>query len=634
MTLPSNGKDRFLAIDANAIVHRAFHAYPSNLQTADGLQVNAVYGFTVMLLSALKMFEPKYVLCAFDTHEPTFRHLEYVDYKATRKPTDQSLIDQFPLVEEVLKAFNIPIIKKDGFEADDILGTIAKYVSEKKWSSENLDLYILSGDRDLLQLVNEKVRVCLPSGSFKDLVAYDREKTFKYLGLYPEQLVDFKAMAGDSSDNIPGVRGIGQKSATELLAKYGDLDSIYHNLKDVKTRQANLLLEGVEQAELSRKLAKIEQEVDVSIHLEECLLRDFDRNRVVEIFKRFSFKSLLSKIDEVGGSKELVPTSQLGIFSSTTEAEWTSGEDFVKKVNEAVKIIFARIEKGESAIDSNFYFSRIVDNLGQVEDILTQEIGCTLPVNCETTSYGLENAVSRTGQIPPRNSFDIGLFAHVINSEKTDYLLKDLSFEYSSQVLPEKISPSDIKRVLDTLEEIRETQIEKANEIELYDYTKLSIEQELKIKEGYLPNVLREVEIPISVILGKMERRGIGVDTGHLEKLNKKLSERIKGLTQEIYDTVGHEFNINSPKQLSDVLFNELDLPDKKKGSTRESVLQEVKRSTSRNRETFGIQRAKQDVYNIYKTNIRDVFRGGLGREFDTHRFQANRYNFWKVLFI
>jgi DNA polymerase-1 len=155
MTLPTNGKDRFLAIDANAIVHRAFHAYPSTLTTENGVQVNAVYGFTVMLLSALKSFEPKYVLCAFDTHEPTFRHVEYPDYKGTRAPTDQSLIDQFPLVEEILKAFNIPIIKKEGFEADDILGTIAKYVSEKKWSNENLDLYILSGDRDLLQLVNE-----------------------------------------------------------------------------------------------------------------------------------------------------------------------------------------------------------------------------------------------------------------------------------------------------------------------------------------------------------------------------------------------------------------------------------------------------------------------------------------------
>ena len=204
MNLVKTYKDRFLAIDANAIIHRAFHAYPSSLQTEDGIQVNAVYGFTVMLLSALKTFEPKYVVCSFDTHKPTFRHLEYVDYKATRKPTDQSLIDQFPLVEEILKAFNIPIVKKDGFEADDILGTISKYVRNGKWSNENLELYILSGDRDLLQLVDENIKVCLPSGNFRNLVAYDREGTYKYIGVYPEQLVDFKAIAGDSSDNYQG----------------------------------------------------------------------------------------------------------------------------------------------------------------------------------------------------------------------------------------------------------------------------------------------------------------------------------------------------------------------------------------------------------------------------------------------
>ena len=299
MNLIKSSKDRFLAIDANAIVHRAFHAYPSTLQTEDGLQVNAAYGFTVMLLSALKTFEPKYVVCCFDTHKPTFRHEEYPEYKGTRKPTDQSLIDQFPLVEEILKAFNIPIVKKDGFEADDILGTIAKYVRDSRWSNENLELYILSGDRDLLQLIDEDIKVCLPSGSFKDLVAYDREGTFKYLGLYPEQIVDFKAIAGDSSDNIPGIKGVGQKTALQLLEKYGDLDNIYKNLKDIKERYANLLLEGMEQAELSRRLAKIEQEVGVEIHLEDALLRDFDKNRVVEIFKKYSFKSLLSRLDEI-----------------------------------------------------------------------------------------------------------------------------------------------------------------------------------------------------------------------------------------------------------------------------------------------------------------------------------------------
>ena len=578
MTLPNNGKDRFLAIDANAIIHRAFHAYPSTLQTEDGIQVNAVYGFTVMLLSALKSFEPKYVLCSFDTHEPTFRHVEYMDYKATRAPTDQSLIDQFPLVEEILKAFNIPILKKDGFEADDILGTIAKYVSSGKWSSENLELYILSGDRDLLQLVNEKVKVCLPSGSFKNLVAYDREGTYRYLGLYPEQLVDFKAFAGDSSDNIPGVKGVGEKTTLLLLEKFGDFEGIYNNLKEIKPRYAKLLLEGVEQAELSRRLARIEQEVGLDVRLEGCLLRDFDKKKVLEMFKKYSFKSLISRLDEVKDDKKTEQSNQLDIFSSSSEqVEWSKLSEIEEEWMKASRVEVVNIEEEESALGIVSKMVRVVDSLGKQKDHLTKEKGSTQAPKCETSFYNLENTVSQLPELLPSRSYDIGLFAHLINSERRGYSLADLAFDYSDQVLNEKIMPNDLKKVLDTVEEIRQTQVERANEIELYEYTRKSIERILNVKEDYYLNVLRKVEIPITKILYKMEKKGIEVNIKGLEKLNNQLSKDISALTKEIYDTIGHEFNINSSKQLSDILFKELDLPSNRKGSTKESVLQELK---------------------------------------------------------
>ena len=580
MTLPNNGKDRFLAIDANAIVHRAFHAYPSNLQTEDGIQVNAVYGFTVMLLSALKSFEPKYVLCSFDTHEPTFRHIEYVDYKATRAPTDQSLIDQFPLVEEILKAFNIPILKKDGFEADDILGTIAKHVSTGKWSNENLELYILSGDKDLLQLVNEKVKVCLPSGSFKNLIAYDREGTYKYLGLYPEQLVDFKAMAGDSSDNIPGVKGVGEKTALQLLEKYEDFEGIYDNLKEIKPRYAKLLLEGVEQAELSRKLAKIEQEVGIDIPLENALLRDFDKKKVLEIFKKYSFKSLIPKLDEIKEDGKIDESNQLDIFSSSNEeVEWSDMSEIEKVISSGKlrELVVVNVEEEESATGFPYRTLSVVDKSGQKTNLITKKEGSTPNTKCETTFYNLENSVSQNPNFDSTKSLDIGLFAHLINSEKRGYKLKDLAFDYSNYILNEKIMPNDLEKVIDAVEEIRETLIQKANQLELYDYTRKSIETTLNIKENYLVNVLRKIEIPITKILYKMETRGIGVDTKHLEKIDEQLGKEISKLTKEIYDSVGHEFNINSPKQLSDVLFNELDLPSNNKKSTKESVLQDLK---------------------------------------------------------
>lgn len=578
MNLVKTHKDRFLAIDANAIIHRAFHAYPPTLQTEDGLQVNAVYGFTVMLLSALKTFDPKYVLCAFDTHKPTFRHLEYVDYKATRKPTDQSLIDQFPLVEEILKAFNIPIVKKDGFEGDDILGTVAKYVRSSKWSNENLELYILSGDRDLLQLVDENIKVCLPAGSFKDLVAYDREGTFKYLGLYPEQLVDYKGIAGDSSDNIPGIKGVGSKTALDLLKKYGDMDGIYKNLKDIKPRYANLLLEGVEQAELSRKLAKIEQEVGVDVRLEEALLKDFDKTRVIEIFKKYSFKSLISRLDDIKDDEKVSTSNQLDIFSTATEdIVWSESVDVNKRIVSASKLTFVYISGVESATGDPYFMTRIVDKKGIKGDYLIKNFSCTKPLTCETTFYYLEDTVSQFKEIPMENSYDIGLFAHLINSERSKYTLKDLAFDYSNQTLGEKIFPNELGKVLDTVEEIKACQIEKANQIELYDYTKSSIESFLGVKKDYFLNVLRKIEIPIAMVLHGMESRGIAVDIQHLEKINEELSKSISTISKEIYDTVGHEFNINSPKQLSDILFNELGLPSNKKASTKESVLSELK---------------------------------------------------------
>ncbi len=577
MNLTKTSKDRFLAIDANAIVHRAFHAYPSTLQTTDGIQVNAVYGFTVMLLSALKLFDPKYVLCAFDTSKPTFRHIEFVDYKATRKPTDQSLIAQFPLVEEVLKAFNIPILKKEGFEADDILGTISKSVSTGKWINENLELYILSGDRDLLQLVNEKVKICLPSGNFKNLVAYDREETFKYMGIYPEQIVDYKAIAGDSSDNIPGIKGVGNKSALELLQKYGDLDTIYKNLKDVKPRQANLFLEGLEQAELSRKLARIEQEVGVDVHLEECLLRDFEKERVLEVFKKYSFRSLIPRLDEIKKSEAENLSSQLDMFSTEEKGEivWSNADEVSKYLKTSKSMTLVYISEEESLLDEEFFLVRLAD--GNIKDFLLKEMPEIESFSGEITTYGWEEmAVQYRSNTLPNNILDISLFAHLIHSERKSYLLKDLAFDYSTKSLPEKFSPYNATAVLDVVGEIVENLTERGDRMGLHEYTKASLNENLGITKEVFRNIVKRIEVPTSVVLANMEKRGVAVDTEYLGSLDVEVKERIRNIEREIFDTVGHEFNISSPKQLSDVLFKELGLSGGKKLSTRESVLTDL----------------------------------------------------------
>ena len=577
--IKNSNKEIFLAIDANAIIHRAFHAYPSTLQTAEGLQVNAVYGFTVMLLEALKIFGPKYVLCAMDTHAPTFRHEMYTEYKATRKPVDLSLIDQFPLVEEILKAFNIPVIKREGFEADDILGTVSKYVLDGRWSKENIDMYILSGDRDLLQLINDNVFVCLPNGNFRNIVVYDKDKTYEKFGYTPEQVVDYKALVGDASDNIPGVKGVGDKTALELLNKYQTLDNIYKNINEVEGRFKKLIAEGIEQAEFSRKLATISTDVDMDVHLTDCILKNLDRGLLDSTFKKYAFKSLMSRLDEIFG-KEILPTntSQLDMFGrEERESVWSDEKESEKILAKSEELRIAYINGEESLAGEPFLCIRSLNEKKESQDLLTKPFDIFKYINNQKVIlYNFEELVTYSDNVNTQRLskyFDILLVEHMLHSERRSVRVKDLAFEYSTKILSEKLPTSEMSNILDVLEDTYLSQQDKINNLELYEYTKQSIETFLKVKENHLVTVLNEIELPISVILSKMEKRGIKLDRDKLTVLKEDIVGEIEKLTKEIYSIVGHEFNINSPKQLSDVLFRELDLPNKSKGSTRESVL-------------------------------------------------------------
>lgn len=573
-------KKVFLAIDANAIIHRAFHAYPGSLMTDDGVQVNAVYGFTTMLLAALERFDPDYVMCAMDTHAPTFRHAMYSDYKATRKPTDQSLIDQFPLVEEVLKAFNIPVIKKEGYEADDILGTVSKYVDEGVWSNEDVDMYILSGDKDLLQLIKPRVWVCLPNGGFKNLIVYDREMTFEKYGYYPEQVVDYKGVVGDNSDNIPGIKGVGDKTALNLLQKYGDLNTIFKHLDEIPSRFQKLFAEGVEQAEFSRELATINRDVDINIHMEDCLLKDFNRVLLVSTFKRFGFKSLVLKLDDVFGQEEkVVNTAQLDMFSATSsDYEWSDKDVVIERVESAKYLRIVYINSEESYDGEAFFMIRVINVDNSVDDLLCKPFDIfPYIVDKESVFYNFEELVTLSdtqvkGEYPLY--LDVLLLEHILNSEKRNLSLNGLAFDYSSQVISEKIAPNQYKLVLDVVEEVYFTQLEKVKSFKLNVYTKDSISHYFKGGMDPLLLVLRYLELPVSVILSKMEERGIALDWDRLNALKVEIDGEVSKVESDIYDIVGHEFNINSPKQLSDVLFNELGLPSSSKGSTKESVLQ------------------------------------------------------------
>ncbi len=293
--LEKMNKDRLLIVDSNALLHRAFHALPP-LTTKSGEQTGAIYGFLLAFLKAIKDLSPKYVVACFDTKAPTFRHIEFKEYKAQRPKTPDEIISQLPKTQDILREFNVPVFSKEGFEADDLIATITRKALE--WSKE-ADIYILSGDLDNTQLVSDNVRVYSLGKGVKDIIVYDKDKVFERFAVWPDQIVDFKALVGDSSDNIPGVAGIGQKTAASLLQGFGNLDNLYEKIEqdpNIKPRVKEILKKYKEEAFLARKLVKMKNDVDIDFNIEDCYFGQFDKNKIIDILSKFEFHSLVARL--------------------------------------------------------------------------------------------------------------------------------------------------------------------------------------------------------------------------------------------------------------------------------------------------------------------------------------------------
>ncbi len=295
-------KKRLIIIDSNSIIHRAYHALPP-LTTKGGELVNAVYGFLLVFLKAIKDFRPDFIVATFDFPGPTFRHKKYKEYKAKRPPAPENLYSQIPRVKEVLKAFGVPSLEKEGFEADDIIGTIS-HLAPRKQVLPELETIILSGDLDTLQLIDSKTKVYVLRKGVKDVVLYDEQLVKeKFQGLIPKQLLDFKALRGDPSDNIPGVTGIGEKTASVLLLKFGSLENLYKALenktekaKELKPKLIETLLKYKEQAFISRDLVKIERAVPIDFSLLGCSFKDLDKEKLKKLLEEFEFYSLVNRL--------------------------------------------------------------------------------------------------------------------------------------------------------------------------------------------------------------------------------------------------------------------------------------------------------------------------------------------------
>lgn len=311
-TLPT-----LVILDGNALIHRAYHALPP-LMSKSGELVNAVYGVALTLLSVLEKFHPEYIAASFDLAGPTFRHEKFADYKATRVKAPDELYGQIPRVKELVRAFNIPIYEKEGFEADDCVGTLAR---QAKQQHPLVRTIIVTGDNDALQLVSDRVSVFALRKGVKDTVLYDETGVVAKYGFQPKTLIEFKGLRGDTSDNIPGVRGIGEKGATDLLKKYGALESVYEHLRDLSPSLRAKLEAGRESAFLSRELGTIDTDAPVSLDIESCRLRDFDRKVVEGFFREMGFFSLVKKI----------PASDSGLSDDGGEKSEATGNVLTKR---------------------------------------------------------------------------------------------------------------------------------------------------------------------------------------------------------------------------------------------------------------------------------------------------------------
>jgi len=305
-----NKKKRLIIIDANSIIHRAFHALPP-LTNKKGEQIGAVYGFLLAFFKSMKDFEPDFVAACFDVHAPTFRHKKFKQYKAKRPLAPKELYNQIPKVKKALKVLNVPIFEKQGFEADDIIGTIAKLAPRKQVIPE-LETIILTGDRDALQLVNAKIRVFALNRGIKNAILYDQSQVQEKYGISSQQIIDYKALRGDASDNIPGVTGVGDKTAVKLLQQFESLENLYQELetgsekaKEIKPKLRELLLQYKEQAFLSKFLATIKKDVLIDFNLKNCQWRKYNEEQVLKAFKRWGFNSLIKRLSALSEQKTI-----------------------------------------------------------------------------------------------------------------------------------------------------------------------------------------------------------------------------------------------------------------------------------------------------------------------------------------
>ncbi len=545
----SENKKIFL-IDGNGLAYRAFYALPP-LTNSKGEPTGAVYGFTQMLLKLIEE-EPYAIIATFDKKGLTFRHEEYDKYKAQRPSMPEDLVFQLPLIKEVISALGIPIFEKEGYEADDLIGTIARLGEEAGY-----EVYIVTGDRDALQLVSPQVKVLLTQRGITDMDLYDKEKVVERFGILPHQIPDLIGLKGDTSDNIPGVPGIGEKTASDLIKRFGSLEKVLENISQVpgKKRRENLRA-FKDQAILSKRLATIIRDIPIEIDFEKIKFNPENKNtdKLLSLFERLEFKQLIKRL-----FSNTLPKDDNKIVEASTNIKHINRLEDLEELKSLIdkKREFSFVILKDKGHPIRSIFKKIILDIDEDYWILdkgffkkSKEIW---EHNTEKNSYNIKDAYiyfQLNDFKVNSKDFDPMIASYLLDPGKGKYPLEDITFEHLKYRMG--AYTEEIERGIDTVKVIHRLK-------------KVLLR---KLEDSGLKELFYDIEMPLSQVLAKMELNGIKLDVAYLHKMKKELEHKISSLQQQIYKLAGEEFNINSPKQLGVILFEKLGCPVIKKTQT------------------------------------------------------------------
>ena len=560
--------EKIVLIDGHSILNRAFYGLP-DLTNSEGLHTNAVYGFLNIMTKILEEEKPQYLTVAFDLHAPTFRHEMYEAYKGTRKPMPEELRQQVPLIKEVLQAMGVTIISQEGYEADDLLGTIAR-----RSEAKGMDVTIVSGDRDLLQLATDKTLIRIPKtrGGKTVIEDYHTEQVIETYKVTPPQIIELKALMGDTADNIPGIPGVGEKTAAKIIGEYGSIENAHAHLEEIKPNKAKeSLREHYDLAVLSKELATINTDSPIAFEWEEARLGELYTPDAYEWFKRLDFKNLLSRFEKAE-AKESV---QYRIVEEFGEAEniWEQARGALQSGVSLLEGKEGIVGAGLSFGDKQVYYFPVVGFM--TENYLIGQMERLFAAGNAVGTPDIK-MLRKKVQIEERKGiFDLSIGCYLLNPLKNTYTYDDAAKEYLGEQLPSREEIfQNIKHV-----ELSQVSVEQAAAFAAYqayvaDAAQLPVKKALE--ETGMLSLFEEIEMPLAFTLDDMEKEGILVKAEELKVYGDQLQVRISELEQKIYEQAGETFNINSPKQLGVILFEKMGMPGGKKTKTGYSTAADV----------------------------------------------------------